>query len=186
VKQDHGFPIEEGYHHKRAYYGGQHHSNAAATSNDAFEAREGAKHLKDMLGMHIIQPEEMQVMEREIESGHRHAHHPKTRYEPDHFSPHHMHRRDMMHPHQETEGLPVHDIYGQRVIEHDPYHQEFVHGTNYELIHPHSAPVIEHNSHAYPSPQEKRDLLSHKGDAKKIPAHVESTKKTKDAKTTKA
>lgn len=181
MPQGHGFPLEEGYHHERSYYGGAHHNNA---SNDAFEAREGAKHLKDMLGMHIIQPEEMQVMEREIESGHRHAHHPRTRYEPDHFSPHRMRERKMMHGHGEVEGLPVHDIYGQRAIEHDPFHQEFVHGTNYELINSHSEPVIEHNPHAYPSLAEKRGMLSHKSDAKKIPAPQEpaaSKKTTKDS-----
>ena len=58
-----------------------------------------------------------------------------------------------------------------------------MHGTNYELINSHSEPVIEHNSHAYPSQAEKRGMLSHKGDAKKIPAPQEpaaSKKTTKD------
>ena len=100
--------------------------------------------------MHLTQPEELQVVEREAEAARRYSHHPATRYEPDHFEPRHY-QRDPWQQHHEVEGLPVHDRYGDRVLEHDPYHQEYVHGTNYELTPRHGEPVIEHNPHAFPS-----------------------------------
>lgn len=88
------------------------------------------------------------MIHREAESAHRHAHHALTRYEPETFDLNHHdeeihayaehqnyddshHLSD--HSHHDTHGLPVHDMYGGRTFEHDPYHQEFVHGTNYEL-----------------------------------------------------
>ena len=88
-------------------------------------------------------------------------HHPVTRYDPDHFVAHDHHHEFIVHD-EPIEGLPVHNRYGERVIEHDPYHQEYVHGTNYELIGAHSEPVIEHNPHAFPSKFDKYSI-----DAKK-------------------
>ncbi len=56
-------------------------------------------------------------------------------------------------------------------VEVDPLHREFVHGTNYEMSRsPHAMPVIEHNSHAYPTyNKESRTISDAQGDAKKIP-----------------
>mmetsp|Transcript_16439 Transcript_16439/g.20819 ORF Transcript_16439/g.20819 Transcript_16439/m.20819 type:complete len:105 (+) Transcript_16439:938-1252(+) len=104
--------------------------------------------------MHIKHSEELQIAERDAETAHRYHHHPTTRYDPDHFVAHDDIHELSVH-HERVEGLPVHNKYGERVIEHDPYHQEYVHGTNYELVGMLSEPVIEHNSHAFPSLSEK-------------------------------
>ena len=78
-------------------------------------------------------------------------------------------------------GLPVHDRYGERTIEHDPYQHEFVHGTNCELGVQHAAPVIEHNPHAFAAAEKKP---THKGDLKKSPAPKEVFPKKDDTKKT--
>ena len=67
-------------------------------------------------------------------------------------------------------GLPVHDRYGERSIEHNPYQHEFVHGTNYELSMQRAAPVVEHNPHAFSA---KATQATHKGDLRKSPAPKE-------------
>jgi phospholipase C len=96
---------------------------------------------------------------------HRHA---ASRYNPEHFSDHRIERDlnddprnwDLESHHDYHDGddyrhqsrdLPVHDRFGERAMEHNPMHQEFVHGTNYEISRSHDSPVIEHNSHAYPT-----------------------------------
>ena len=136
-----------------------------------FDPHEGARHVSDLLGMHIKHPEELQRAEREAEVAHRYMHHPVTRYDPDHFVEHDHHHEFIVHD-EPIEGLPVHNRYGERVIEHDPYHQEYVHGTNYELIGAHSEPVIEHNPHAFPSKFDKYSI-----DAKKQQAPKKTDKK---------
>ena len=102
------------------------------------------------------------MAERDAETAHRYKHHPITRYDPDSFVPVEdpVHHEFFVH-HELVEGLPVHNKYGERVIEHDPYHQEYVHGTNYELVGQHSEPVIEHNPHAFPSKADKRKTVPH-------------------------
>ena len=125
-------------------------------------AKEGASHLVDTLGMHFSQPEELQLLDREVESAHRHRHHAMTRYEPDRFdlARHELdrHDADLLHERRhvvEEHGLPVHDRYGLRTVEHDPYHHEFVHGTNYEIDPRRASPVVEHNPHAFPTEGKK-------------------------------
>ena len=196
------------------------------------DAREGASHLGDSLGMHFNQPEEQQIMNREIEDHHHHKRHAATRYDPDvytrwehedrghdHEDPHawehddqehddqfwrheaHIDSHDLEgHQHREAEqryehhSLPVHDRFGQRALEQDPMHHEFVHGTNYEMMRSHAAPVIEHNPHAFSIPEAKKpaakkpeaakkpaagkkpadkEALAHRGDVMKLPAPVE-------------
>ena len=53
-----------------------------------FDPHLGARHVSDLLGMHIKHPEELQRAEREAEVAHRYVHHPVTRYDPDQFVPH--------------------------------------------------------------------------------------------------
>ena len=181
-----GLPLEEGYHNERTHY--DHHapdeehrrhqySNEATLQHAV--AKEGASQLGTRLGMHFRQPEELQIREREVESAHRHSHHPLTRYEPDDFRPHHKEGETEVQRLEAEHGLPVHDRYGHRAMEHDPFHQEYVHGTNYELKGVHrGAPVIEHNSHAFPTKGAKAEQKPlHKGDAKKIPAPKEAVPK---------
>lgn len=142
-----------------------------------FDPHEGARHVSDLLGMHIKHPEELQRAEREAEVAHRYTHHPATRYDPDHFVSHEQHHRYSAH-HEPLEGLPVHNKYGERVIEHDPYRQQYVHGTNYELVGAHSEPVIKHNPHAFPS---KMDKVSHLTDAQHTSAPKEKKPAAKEA-----
>ena len=164
--------------------------------------------------MHFKQPDEMQVLQREQESLHRFGHHAVTRYEPETFNLHH-HDMDLHvyeHPdHQHVEehvfetpdpsvedvfihehhmpGLPVHDQYGKRTIEHNPLHRQFVYGTNYELTRQLSAPVIEHNIHAFTqkpkaaketkeAPQKKESHGSKAADGQRKP--VDEKSKTKE------
>ena len=157
--------------------------------------------------MHFVKPESQQILDREAESAHRHAHHALTRWEPDHWEDpdedyydyadkeghqdesildadyHRATGRHIGGPaiHHGTHGLPVHDRYGARTIEHNPYQHEFVHGTNYELTQQHSAPVVEHNPHAFSRQQPQP---SHTADVKKIaaPKEVFPAKETTSAK----
>lgn len=159
--------------------------------------------------MHFVKPESQQILDREAESAHRHRHHAVTRYEPDHyedpdedaydyadkdghFDQHNLdshHHRDAsqratehhaLGSHHQMHGLPVHDKYGKRTIDYNPYQHEFVHGTNYELGIQRAAPVIEHNAHAF---SETKHLDIHTPDLKKIAAPKEALPK-KEAKKT--
>ena len=100
--------------------------------------------MADTLGMHLKQTGELQIADREFESADRHYHSAKTVYEPGHFVhrayeepvPHiDSHGEDAFHHRQESHnfdtlemldahgihGLPVHDRYGRRTIDQDPY-----------------------------------------------------------------
>ena len=73
--------------------------------------------------MHIKQPQDLQIAERDAEVAHKYKHHPTTRYDPDTFAQaEDPHIHDLYIHHEIVEGLPVHNKYGERVIEHDPYH----------------------------------------------------------------
>ena len=69
----------------------------------------------------------------------------------DHYADTHRYIPEHYEHSQELHGLPVHDEYGERAIDHNPFHQDFVHGTNYELLRHHPDPVMEHNPHAFPA-----------------------------------
>ena len=75
----------------------------------------------------------------------------------------------------------MHDRYGHRTIEHDPYHHEFVHGTNYEIDPTKASPVVEHNPHAFGHDGNKKQstpapATTPKKEGKKAPAAPSTSK----------